>query len=87
MNYAPIDADGHVMETDDEMRRYLPAPFEGRRALTVLFPSLDGWPRSTIPCACKSGACFWMGREWPDRCFIRRWVWRWRTSKTSNGRQ
>ena len=47
MNYAPIDADGHVMETDDELRRYLPAPFEGRRALTALFPSLDGWPRST----------------------------------------
>ena len=46
-NYAPIDADGHVMETDDELSRYLPAPFEGRRALTALFPSLDGWPRST----------------------------------------
>jgi predicted TIM-barrel fold metal-dependent hydrolase len=46
-NYAPIDADGHVMETDDELRGYLPAPFEGRRALTSLFPSLDGWPRST----------------------------------------
>ena len=46
-DYAPIDADGHVMETDDELRRYLPAPFEGRRALTALFPSLDGWPRST----------------------------------------
>lgn len=46
-NYAAIDADGHVMETDDELRRYLPAPFEGRRALTALFPSLDGWPRST----------------------------------------
>ena len=45
--YAPIDADGHVMETDDELRRYLPPPFEGRRALTALFPSLDGWPRST----------------------------------------
>ena len=58
-NYAPIDADGHVMETDDELRRYLPAPFEGRRALTALFPSLDGWPRSTrkapdnIPCLQK----------------------------------
>ena len=46
-SYAPIDADGHVMETDKELRRYLPAPFEGRRALTALFPSLDGWPRST----------------------------------------
>jgi predicted TIM-barrel fold metal-dependent hydrolase len=47
INYAPIDADGHVMETDAELRRYLPPPFEGRRALTALFPSLDGWPRST----------------------------------------
>ena len=46
-DYAPIDADGHVMETDEELRRYLPPPFEGRRALTALFPSLDGWPRST----------------------------------------
>ena len=46
-DYTPIDADGHVMETDDELRRYLPPPFEGRRALTALFPSLDGWPRST----------------------------------------
>ena len=47
IDYAPIDADGHVIETDDELRRYLPPPFEGRRALTALFPSLDGWPRST----------------------------------------
>ncbi len=46
-DYAPIDADGHVMETDDELRKYLAPPFEGRRALTALFPSLDGWPRST----------------------------------------
>lgn len=46
-DYAPIDADGHVMETDEELRHYLPPPFEGRRALTALFPSLDGWPRST----------------------------------------
>jgi hypothetical protein len=44
-NYGPIDADGHVMETDDELRKYLPPPFEGRRALTALFPSLDSWPR------------------------------------------
>jgi predicted TIM-barrel fold metal-dependent hydrolase len=47
IEHAPIDADGHVMETDYELRRYLPPPFEGRRALTALFPSLDGWPRST----------------------------------------
>jgi predicted TIM-barrel fold metal-dependent hydrolase len=58
-SYLPIDADGHVMETDDALRRYLPAPFEGRRALTALFPSLDGWPRSTrkapdpTPCLAK----------------------------------
>jgi hypothetical protein len=32
-DYAPIDADGHVMETDDELRVYLPSPFEGRHAL------------------------------------------------------
>jgi predicted TIM-barrel fold metal-dependent hydrolase len=46
-DYAAIDADGHVIETDEELRRYLPAPFEGRRAHTALFPSLDGWPRGT----------------------------------------
>ena len=27
-DYAPIDADGHVMETDDELRRYLPRPMK-----------------------------------------------------------
>jgi len=42
MDYVPIDADGHVMETDEELRRYLPQPFEGRRALTAVFPLLDG---------------------------------------------
>lgn len=46
-SYAPIDADGHVIETDEELRKYLPPPFEGRRAHTALFPSLDGWPRGT----------------------------------------
>jgi predicted TIM-barrel fold metal-dependent hydrolase len=46
-DYAAIDADGHVIETDEELRRYLPPPFEGRRAHTALFPSLDGWARGT----------------------------------------
>jgi hypothetical protein len=27
-DYASIDADGHVMETDDDLRRHLPAPFD-----------------------------------------------------------
>ena len=61
---APVDADGHVMETDDELRRYLPSPYERRRALTAPFPSLDGWPRSTRNLkprrACNNGACFWI---------------------------
>ena len=87
MNYAPIDADGHVMETDDELRCYLPPPYEGRRALTALFPSLDGWPRSTrkapdnTPCL-RKWRMFWTAQASPDRCSIRRWDWRWRTSKT-----
>jgi len=25
-DHAPIDADGHVMETDEDLRRYLPPP-------------------------------------------------------------
>ena len=92
MNYAPIDADGHVMEPDEELRRYLPAPFEGRRALTALFPSLDGWPRSTrkapdnTPCLQK-WRMFLDGSGVAGSVLYRRWDWRWRTSKTSNGRR
>jgi uncharacterized protein len=64
-DFAPIDADGHVMETDEELRRYLPPPYEGRRALTALFPSLDGWPRSTRKAPDKT-PCLQKWREFLD---------------------
>lgn len=43
-----IDADGHVMERDQTIYEYLPAPFHGQEQLfmTSFFPTLDGWHRS-----------------------------------------
>lgn len=41
----PIDADGHVIETDEELSPHLPSPYTNSRALTALFPTLDGWHR------------------------------------------
>jgi len=44
-DYRPIDADGHIIETDEELSPYLPTPYAGSRSLTALFPTLDGWQR------------------------------------------
>ena len=60
------------METDDELRRYLPAPFEGRRALTALFPSLDGWPRSTRKAPDNMSGVFGVSRCYPFKTSRRR---------------
>jgi predicted TIM-barrel fold metal-dependent hydrolase len=48
MRYRVIDADGHVVERDDQIFKYLDEPFRGREdVLTVpFFPSLDGWHRA-----------------------------------------
>ena len=46
---AVVDADGHVMETDDELFEYLPPPYKGNLGVRVqsgFFPSIDGWNRS-----------------------------------------
>ena len=43
-----IDADGHVVERDDQLFKYLDPPFRGREDLLTVpfFPSLDGWHRA-----------------------------------------
>jgi predicted TIM-barrel fold metal-dependent hydrolase len=42
-----IDADGHIVEADAEILRYLPAPYRGHDDLLSMpfFPSLDGYHR------------------------------------------
>lgn len=48
MSHRVIDADGHVVERDDQLLRYLDEPFKGREDLLTgpFFPSLDGWHRA-----------------------------------------
>lgn len=43
-----IDADGHVVESDQEIFEYLPSPYRGEQQLFAypFFPTLDGWHRS-----------------------------------------
>jgi predicted TIM-barrel fold metal-dependent hydrolase len=43
-----IDADGHIIESDAELARYLPPPYRGREEVlqTSLFPALDGFHRA-----------------------------------------
>ena len=45
-----IDADGHLLEKDDEIENYFEGAYEGYRRHRVfsLFPSLDGWPRGAV---------------------------------------
>ena len=45
-----IDADGHILEENDEIEDYFEGPYEGHRRHKVftLFPSLDGWPRGAV---------------------------------------
>ncbi len=42
-NYGVIDADGHVTETDDQLRPYMESPYRDRKA--VFYPR-DNWDRS-----------------------------------------
>jgi predicted TIM-barrel fold metal-dependent hydrolase len=46
--YAPIDADGHVMERPAELRQYLPQPYAAMEWIDThpFFPTLDGWSRA-----------------------------------------
>ena len=43
-----IDADGHVVERDQQIFKYLDPPFRGKEDLlnVAFFPSLDGWHRA-----------------------------------------
>jgi uncharacterized protein len=44
--YRVVDADGHVVEDDEELNQYLDPPYnKGREPGYSIFPSLDGWPR------------------------------------------
>lgn len=48
MTHRVIDADGHVVERDEQILKYLDGPFKGREDLLTgpFFPSLDGWHRA-----------------------------------------
>jgi hypothetical protein len=48
MKQVVIDADGHVVERDEQIFKYLDGPFRGREDLLTapFFPSLDGWHRA-----------------------------------------
>src|SRR6201982_2931560 len=45
-----IDADGHVLENDNEIELYFEGAYEGvkRSGVFSIFPSLDGWPRGFV---------------------------------------
>ncbi len=45
-----IDADGHILENDNEIAEYFETPYRGQQRSGVfsLFPSLDGWPRGWV---------------------------------------
>ena len=63
-----IDADGHVVERDDQLFKYLDAPFGGREDLLTVpfFPSLDGWHRAARRVADDKGRAMSspQAREW-----------------------
>jgi len=48
--FSIIDADGHLLEKDDEIENYFDGAYQGYRRHQVfsLFPSLDGWPRGAV---------------------------------------
>jgi predicted TIM-barrel fold metal-dependent hydrolase len=45
-----IDADGHILENDNEIAQYFEEPYNQfkRSGVFSLFPSLDGWPRGWV---------------------------------------
>jgi uncharacterized protein len=45
-----IDADGHVLENDNELAEYFEGAYQGHKRSGVfsIFPSLDGWPRGFV---------------------------------------
>lgn len=50
MSVLIIDADGHLLEKDDEIEKHFEGAYQGYRRHRVfsLFPSLDGWPRGAV---------------------------------------
>jgi predicted TIM-barrel fold metal-dependent hydrolase len=65
-----IDADGHVIESDAELLKFLPAPFKGREDLLSFsfFPTLDGFHRQARRVADGKGRYIAKGslKEWQD---------------------
>jgi len=45
-----VDADGHLMENDQEIYEYLDSPYRGVPAITgyPFFPTLDGFQRGAV---------------------------------------
>jgi len=69
-----IDADGHITETDAQLKKYMPEKYVKRVA--TLTPG-DSWDRSLsgklgsragMP---RVGSRRWIGAACPRRCFIR----------------
>lgn len=56
-----FDGDGHVLEAEDELERYYEGEFKGAQRMTgmSIFPSLDGWSRSTIVAEGDEGPRYW----------------------------
>lgn len=48
--FKAFDGDGHVLENDAEIDKYFEGEWKGNRRLSglTIFPSLDGWARSSI---------------------------------------
>ena len=56
-----FDGDGHVLENEKEIETYYEGEFAGNRRLEgmTIFPSLDGWSRSTIVREGDEGRKYW----------------------------
>ena len=56
-----FDGDGHVLETDTQLSQHYEGKWKGNRRLDgmTIFPSLDGWSRSTIIEEADEGRKHW----------------------------
>ena len=56
-----FDGDGHVLENDNELGQHYEGVWKGNRRLDgmTIFPSLDGWSRSSIVAEGDEGPRYW----------------------------
>lgn len=55
-----FDADGHVLESDDELVEHYEGDFKHRRQKTwAIFPSLDGWARGVVMAREDASRKYW----------------------------